>query len=89
MTHATDPSQPLEQQVNTAIQKASVAMFALIAGATFAQDQKSFTGQGSTRVEACDAAKKMAELFNYRTASCDCSKTSVGSGWVCQVDGKK
>ena len=55
----------------------------------FAQSQKSFTGTSAIgRVEACDQAKKMAEMFNYpKTGACQCERNNVG--WTCQVDGSK
>lgn len=71
--------------------KAAVVLASLVlAASAMSQTQKSFTGSHpSSRIGACDSAKKMAELLGYkRTGQCDCEKGAAGI-WNCQVDASK
>lgn len=47
------------------------------------------TGEGSTRVEACVAAKNAAGIFGtYETKECDCSQKEKSGTWVCSAERK-
>ncbi|AVZ84329.1 hypothetical protein [Acinetobacter sp. WCHA45] len=63
-----------------------IIIFAILSsGTAFANQIR--TGEGSTRVEACVAAKNSAGVFGtYETKECDCSQK--GSGWICSAERK-